>query len=84
MKDLVKLKEIVGPVWRLPVGVQEGKFPDIAEPVLAVIERLDELGMHLFREVVYYDGDSWCSYQGSRTFECGEIVLRWIYADECI
>lgn len=69
--------------WEAAQNSSNG-HPDTGKPVLALIESVNDLGISRFREVVYHDGELWCSYEGSRTFEDGERVLKWIYADECI
>jgi len=55
---------------------------NILEPILAEIEHINDLGKSMRFEVVYYD-EKWCSYSGSKTFQDGEKVVRWKYADEC-
>ena len=54
------------------------QLPDELEPVLAKIEHINSLGKSNWYEVVYNDGN-WCSYQGSKTFEDGEKVVKWNY-----
>lgn len=51
--------------------------------VLAEISGQYDRGKSSWYEVVYYDGDEWCSYKGSDTFEDGEKVIRWIYIEDC-
>lgn len=69
---------------RVASGIHAEGVPELGEPVLAIIESIGELGRSEWREVVYHDGDAWCSYAGSHTFDDGERVMRWIYAQECI
>lgn len=57
--------------------------PKILEPILAEIYAITELGESRWFEVIYWDGEKWQSFAGSKTFEDGETVLRWIYAKEC-
>ena len=54
------------------------KKPSELEPVLAEISHIDNLGKSKWFEVVYYD-NGWRSYAGSKTFEDGEIVIKWKY-----
>lgn len=58
------------------------KYPIDLEPVLAEINHTNELGISKWYEVVYYD-NKWYSYDGSKTFEDGEIVAKWKYCTEC-
>lgn len=58
--------------------------PEDLEPVLAEIYSVNCLGESKWYEVVYHDGNMWRSYAGSDTFDDGEKVLRWRYADEAI
>lgn len=54
-------------------------LPDELQPVLAKIEHTNSLGTSKYWEVVYYDNKNWHSYQGSKTFEDGEKVVKWKY-----
>lgn len=54
-------------------------LPDELEPVVAFIQGLNDLGISKWYEVVYHDGERWQSYEGSKTFEDGEIVIQWVY-----
>ena len=54
-------------------------LPDELQPVLAKIEHTNSLGTSNYWEVVYYDNKNWHSYQGSKTFEDGEKVVKWNY-----
>ena len=54
------------------------QLPDELEPVLAKIEHINDLGKSSWYEVVFNDGN-WRSYQGSKTFEDGEKVVKWKY-----
>jgi hypothetical protein len=54
-------------------------LPDELQPVLAKIEHTNSLGTSNYWEVVYYDNKKWHSYQGSKTFEDGEKVVKWNY-----
>ena len=54
------------------------KLPTELIPVLAEIEHQGDLGKVTYPEVVYHNGEYWCSYTGSKTFEDGEQVLRWV------
>ena len=58
--------------------------PKELEPVLAEINSITCLGRTNWYEVVYHDGDKWCGYSGSDTFDDGESVLRWRYAAEAM
>lgn len=58
--------------------------PKLGEPVLAEISATNSLSTAHYYEVIYHDGDRWCAYFGSKTFQDGEIVLRWIYAAEAM
>jgi len=81
--------------WSVELGVEEKAFlnklkeaisvtrcstqlPDELEPVLAKIEHINDLGKSSWYEVVFNDGN-WRSYQGSKTFEDGEKVVKWKY-----
>ncbi|MCP3685407.1 MAG: hypothetical protein GY861_22375 [bacterium] len=59
--------------------------PKELRPVLAHIRSVNDLGISMYYEVVYYDvgKDKWCSYAGSKTFNDGEYVMKWKYAAEC-
>lgn len=61
--------------------------PKDLRPVLAKIEGQNCLGRSEWYEVVYFDEEQtgrWCSYSDSKTFDDGERVLAWKYADECL
>ncbi len=60
------------------------EIPKELEPVLAEIKSLTCLGQSKWHEVIYHDGDKWCSYSVSNTFDDGESVLRWRYAAEAM
>ncbi len=53
-------------------------------PVLADIRHQSETGKHQWYEIVYHDGNKWCHYAGSNTFDDGESVKQWKYAEECL
>ena len=55
------------------------ELPDELQPVIAKIEHTNSLGISNYWEVVYYDNKNWHSYQGSKTFEDGEKVVKWNY-----
>jgi hypothetical protein len=60
--------------------------PQDLRPVLTKIEGNNCLGKTEWFEVVYFDEEQtgqWKSYSGSNTFDDGEKVLSWKYADEC-
>lgn len=57
--------------------------PDEFKPVLALIEHQNDLGVSKWYEIVYFS-NKWCSFSGSRTFNDGERVLKWKYAENCI
>lgn len=59
-------------------------IPEFYEPVLAKIEDIGSLGKFTYYEVVMHNGDMWMSFKGSNTFEDGEKVIKWVYADEAI
>lgn len=59
-------------------------IPREAEPVLARIKQLNDLGTSYWYEVVYHNGENWCGYECSRTFTKCEQVVDWKYADECL
>lgn len=54
--------------------------PMEGEPVLAFIHTQHDLGPANWYEIVYHNG-AWQSYAGSTTFDDGEVVKRWRYAD---
>lgn len=59
--------------------------PKDLKPVLAKIQHQNSLGLSQWYEVVYFDDmcdKTWKSYAGSKTFEDGERVVAWGYADE--
>lgn len=69
---------------RFALQLAEPKKPrDVARPVLACIASVNDLGPTTHYEVVYHNGSVWCSFAGSNTFNNGEQVTRWKYADEC-
>jgi hypothetical protein len=57
--------------------------PNQLEPVLALITHQGELGLSEWYEVVYHF-DKWYSYNGSKTFDDGEQVIRWKYCKDCL
>ena len=57
-------------------------LPEPLEPVVAFIQRTNSLGLFKWHEVVLHDGDRWRSFQGSKTFEDGEIVIQWVYTKD--
>lgn len=57
---------------------------EMGRPVLAEISYLNDLAQGTYFEVIYHDGKKWCAFFGSKTFENGEQVLRWIYADKML
>ena len=59
-------------------------IPIELEPVLALISHQNDLGHSQWYEVVYYSDKKWCSFAGSKTFENGEKVVKWVYAKNCI
>lgn len=68
-------------------GVHTGDDKPIElRPVLALIRAQGDLGLQEWREVVYYNDvmGRWHSYAGSDTFEDGERVVRWVYAEEAL
>ena len=67
------------------LGISEPpiKLPKELIPVLAVISVNTCLSKSTWHEVVYHDGNKWCSYAGSKTFSDGGTVLKWKYASEC-
>lgn len=60
--------------------------PKEYKSVLAKISHVNDLGVSQWYEVIYFDEviESWKSYAGSKTFEDGEQVIKWKYADECL
>ena len=56
--------------------------PREAEPVLAQISKINSLGKSSWYEVVYHNGQNWNAYEGSKTFNDCEQVVRWRYAKE--
>jgi hypothetical protein len=58
--------------------------PEEGRPVLALIHYTHDLGPDEWREVVYHDGNEWRSFAGSDTFEDGERVVRWVYAEDVL
>lgn len=64
-------------------GGQE--IPNDLRPVLALIETQTDLGRQQWCEVVYHDGNRWCSYADSETFSCaGDRVTAWVFAQEAL
>lgn len=59
------------------------KLPKEPIGILAEISGQSDRGKSWWYEVVYHDGDKWCSYYGSDTFENGEQVIRWAYIEDC-
>lgn len=57
------------------------EVPNKSESILAKISHQNDLGLSQWYEVVYYD-NKWCSFNGSKTFEDGEIVTEWKYCNE--
>jgi len=55
------------------------QLPDELQPVLAKIKYTNSLGTSNYWEVVYYNNKNWHSFQGSKTFEDGEKVVKWEY-----
>lgn len=63
------------------------RLPKEYKPVLARIKGITCTGLSSWYEVVYFDEDGtkgWKSYAGSITFDDGEYVETWEYADELI
>jgi len=59
--------------------------PIEGEPVLAKIEHQNDLGKTEWYEVVLYvDNLGWKSYDGSKTFEDGEVVTKWEYCENLL
>lgn len=56
--------------------------PISLEPVLVKLEHVGETGKSVWYEVVYHNGEEWCSYSGSKTFSDGEKVLSWKYCKD--
>lgn len=56
--------------------------PDPFSPVLARISVVSDLSRSTWTEVVYHDGELWCSYEHSKTFDNGEAVLCWAYVTD--
>lgn len=59
------------------------EFPNELEPVLALIRQTNDLGKGQWYEVVYFS-QKWCSFEGSKTFQQGEQVVKWKYAKLCV
>lgn len=58
--------------------------PKDLKPVIARIRHQNSLGLSQWYEVVYFDDmydQTWKSYAGSKTFEDGEQVIAWEYAE---
>lgn len=66
--------------------MSELNFPSDMLPVLAKIQSQNSLGLSVFHEVVYFDDSigRWKSFAGSNTFNDGESVISWAYADGII
>ncbi|QOI71090.1 hypothetical protein pEaSNUABM47_00151 [Erwinia phage pEa_SNUABM_47] len=60
------------------------EMPKELEPVIAKIAVIGELGKSSWYEVVYHNGDEWCCYAGSKTFQDGERVLDWKYCTDVL
>ena len=60
------------------------ELPLAFEPVLAKIAGQTDLGRSLWYEVVYHNGEEWCCYAGSKTFDDGEKVLSWKVCSEIL
>lgn len=62
--------------------------PNELEPVLALISHQVDLGINEWYEewyeLVYFLQKKWCSYEGSKTFENGEQVIKWKYVNDCL
>lgn len=58
------------------------ELPNKLEPVIADIRHQSETGKHQWYEVVYHDGEKWCHYAGSDTFNDGESVKEWKYTKD--
>jgi len=63
--------------------MKTNETPKELKPVLALITHLGDLGTSQWYEVVYFY-KKWCSYSDSKTFDDGEQVIKWKYAEECI
>lgn len=57
--------------------------PTELEPVLALITHQGDLGKSEWYEVVYFF-QKWVSYEGSKTFQDGEQVVKWKYCKDCL
>ena len=57
--------------------------PTELEPVLALITHQGDLGESKWYEVVYFF-QKWVSYEGSKTFQDGEQVVKWKYCKDCL
>lgn len=53
------------------------ELPPAFEPVLAKIQGQTDIGRSTWYEVVFFNGENWCCYFGSKTFRDGEQVLSW-------
>jgi len=61
------------------------EIPDKPDPVLAHLTAQGDLGLQQWYEVIYHDGEEWCSYSESKTFEiAGTRVINWIFAMEAL
>ena len=88
MNDLTlsqEAKTVVPSVGVQRLVIQPGHHvPEEGVPVLALIKTHGDLGPQEWREVVYHDGDRWQSYAGSKTFDDGEQVARWVFAADAL
>jgi hypothetical protein len=59
--------------------------PIALRDVLARIESQNDLGKTSWYEVVYHNGEEWCSCAESNTFSnYGDTVVDWVYCDEVL
>lgn len=63
-----------------------GISPDGAEIeplryILAMIQLRTDIGTSSWYEVIYHDGENWQSFHDSKTFDGGETIAGWVYAD---
>jgi len=57
-------------------------LPKDLRDVLARIESQNDLGKTSWYEVVYHNGEEWCSCAESNTFSTlGDNVVDWVYCD---
>jgi hypothetical protein len=59
-------------------------MPEPFKPVVAEIYINGELGLSKWYEVVYHNGENWESFAGSKTFDDGETVIKWVYAKDIL